>query len=670
MAGLAFTTPDARDEKRQRAWDAFDRALASRNGAEIDKASKLLGAIVGSDDRDGPSAFRLGVLNAFRRRHDDALRAFEQAARALPHNSVVRVNLAAVALALGRAEEAIAWCDQSLALKPDAANVWNLRGNAQRALLRNEEAAQNYARAVKLQPDFAEALGNYGCALNETGRFDEALAALDKALALQPNSGPLLCNRGAVLVNFERPGEALISLDKALALAPDNIVAINNRALALKMLDRPEEALTCCAAALAADPKQAAAWLAQAGVLADLGRAEEALASYDQCLALAPRDPAGLSNKGLLLGEIGRFAEAAATLREAIALAPGRASLYYNLTQMAKLAPDDPAVAAINARLAQDETLPAVDQVFLHFGLAKIHEDHGAWEVSFGHLAAGASLKRGLVRYDEAATLGEMARTAKVFAKTMAARLRGCGEDSLAPIFIVGMPRSGSTLVEQILSSHEGVSGLGEIGAFAKAMRADGAGPVAFPERVQSLSAEDAGRIGAAYAKNVRELAPSAGRVVDKMLDNFRYLGLIAAALPTARIIHIRRDPVETCLSCYSKWFATGYDFSYDLGELGRYYRAHERLMDHWRAILPKQLLITVDYEAIVADLEGQSRRLAAFCGLEWDPRCLEFHTNQRQVRTASKTQVRQPLFDGSSRRRGALARHLAPLLSALEAKN
>ncbi len=264
-----------------------------------------------------------------------------------------------------------------------------------------------------------------------------------------------------------------------------------------------------------------------------------------------------------------------------------------------------------------------------------------------------------------------MARTAQVFDQAMAARLGGRGESALAPIFIVGMPRSGSTLVEQILSSHQGVSGLGEIGAFGKAMRVNGphhVGPLAFPELVQSLSAQDAGRIGAAYAKNVRELAPCAGRVVDKMLDNFLHLGLIAAALPKARIIHIRRNPVESCLSCYARWFETGYAFSYDLGELGRYYRAHERLMDHWRAILPEALLITADYEAIVADLEGQSRRLAAFCGLEWDPRCLEFHNNERQVRTASKTQVRQPLFDGTSRRRGALARRLAPLLSALGA--
>ncbi len=668
MASVAFDAKGGRDGKRRRAWDAFDRVLASRNAAEIDKASKLLREIVGSDARDGPSAFRLGVLTVMQRRYDDALRAFEQAARALPQESVVRANLGAVALALGRAEEAIAWCDQSLALKPDAANVWNLRGNALRALRRAEEAAQSFTRAVNLDPNFADALSNYGCAINETGHHDEALAVFDRALALQPNSSPLLCNRGAVLVNLERPGEALISLDKALALAPDNVVAINNRALALKMLSRPEEALLCATAALAVDSQQAAAWLTQAGVLADLGRAEEALASFDQGLALAPRDPAGLSNRALLLGEIGRFAEAATTLREAIAFAPERASLYYNLTQMTKLAPDDPAVAAMNARLAQDAALPPTDRIFLHFGLAKVHEDHGAWDESFGHLSAGASLKRGLVRYDQAATLGEMARAAQVFDKAMAARLGGRGEKSLAPIFIVGMPRSGSTLVEQILSSHEGVSGLGEIGAFGKAMRADGAGPVAFPERVQSLSPEDAGRIGAAYAKNVRELAPSADRVVDKMLDNFLYLGLLAAALPTARIIYIRRDPVETCLSCYSKWFATGYDFSYDLGELGRYYRAHERLMDHWRAILPKQLLITVDYEAVVADLEGQSRRLAAFCGLEWDPRCLEFHNNERQVRTASKTQVRQPLFDGSSRRRGALARHLAPLLSALGA--
>ena len=230
MANLAL----ARDGKRQRASEAFDRAVASQNGDEIDKASKFLKKMLASDARDGQAAFQLGVLHFMRRRYDHALRAFTQAARALPREPVVRANLGAVALALGRAEDAIFWCDESLALKPDAAKVWNTRGAALRALRRNEEATQSFARALALDPNFVEALSNYGCALNELGRNNEALAALDAALAIQPHSGPLLCNRGAVLVNLERPAEALISLDKALAMAPDNVVAINNRALASK----------------------------------------------------------------------------------------------------------------------------------------------------------------------------------------------------------------------------------------------------------------------------------------------------------------------------------------------------------------------------------------------------------------------------------------------------
>ncbi len=496
--------------------------------------------------------------------------------------------------------------------------------------------------------------------LRELRRFPEALAALDRALSLSPRDPELLCNRGAVLLDLERPGEALPSLNTALVLAPRHVLALNNRALALKLLGWTEEALSACELALSVDRDQAAVWLTQGGVLAELGRVDEALASYDKGLALAPHDALGLADKGLLLSEIGRRDEAASLLRAAIALDPKRVRLFYNLTQTEKLPLDD---AAVVAQSSASEPWGTADQILRHYALAKVFEDNGHWDAAFSHEQAGAALKRGLVSYDEAATLGELARTRQLYDEHFLSRLGGGGDDSIAPIFIVGMPRSGSTLVEQILASHEGICGIGESHAFDRAVREVEEGR---PELVGRRSREDLRRIGAAYAKHVLRAAPAGSRVVDKMLDNFRHLGLIVLSLPRAKIIHIRRNPVETCLSCYSKLFNAGVAYSYDLGELGRYYRAHDKLMEHWRTILPEEYLLSVDYEAIVSDLEGQSRRIADFCGVAWDARCLEFHKTERQVRTASKMQVRQPLFDGSQRREAALSPHIAPLLAAL----
>jgi tetratricopeptide (TPR) repeat protein len=640
------------------ALQAFGEAVASKDAVVIERAAQALEKVVGADAGDVQSRFQLGVLRVLQARYEDAFRHFTLVARALPREPVVRANLAAVSVALGRFEAAIVWSDEALALAPSA-KVWTMRGDALSALRRYEEAVASYRRALALDPRFEEALGNVGVALRELRRFPEALEALDQALGLSPRDAELLCNRGAVLLDLERPGEALPSLNTALALAPDHVMALNNRALALKQLGWKEEALSACEQALAADPTQAAVWLTQGGALAELGRVEDALASYDKGLALAPENALGLADKALLLSEIGRTGEAVGMLREAIARDPTRIRLFYNLTQIEKLSLDDPAFVA----RGRESPVLASDRVLRHYALAKVFEDHGEWEEAFRHVQAGSGLKRGLLAYDEAAALGELARTRQLYDEHFLSRLGGGGDDSIAPIFIVGMPRSGSTLIEQILASHDGICGLGETDALGRAVSEVEAGR---PDLVGRRSRSDLQKIGAAYAKYIRRSAPNGARVVDKMLDNFRHLGLIVLALPRARIIHIRRNPVETCLSCYSKLFNAGVAYSYDLGELGRYYRAHERLMEHWRAALPAEYLLSVDYEAVVADLEGESRRIAAFCGMEWDPRCLEFHKTERRVRTASKMQVRQPLFDASRRREAALAPHIAPLLAAL----
>ena len=622
---------------------AFGQAVASRDAAAIERAAMALERVVASGPGEHQSRFQLGVLRVLQARYEDAQRHFTAVARALPREPVVRANLAAVAVALGRYEAAIVWCDEALKLAPSA-RVWTVRGDALRALRRFDEALTSYEKALALDPRFIEALGNLGATLRDVRRYPEALETLDRALSLSPHDTELLCNRGAILLDLERPGEALPSLNTALALAPDHVLALNNRALALKQLGWKEEALGACERALAVDPDQAAVWLTQGGVLAELGRVEEALASYDRGLALAPDNALGLADKSLLLSEIGRTGEAVALLRQALALDPNRVRLFYNLTQIEKLALDDNVFAAQR----RESPLAAGDRILRHYALAKVFEDNGRWEEAFRHEQDGAALKRGHLSYDEAAVLGDLARTRRLYDEHFLSRLGGGGDASIAPIFIVGMPRSGSTLVEQILASHEGVCGLGESDALGRALSEV---DESRPELVGRRSRSDLQRIGAAYAKYARRSAPEGGRIVDKMLDNFRHVGLIVLSLPRARIIHVRRNAVETSLSCYSKLFNAGVAYSYDLGELGRYYRAHEELMEHWRAVLPDEYLLSVDYEAVVADLEGESRRIAAFCGMEWDPRCLEFHKTERQVRTASKTQVRQPLFNASRRR-------------------
>jgi hypothetical protein len=302
----------------------------------------------------------------------------------------------------------------------------------------------------------------------------------------------------------------------------------------------------------------------------------------------------------------------------------------------------------------------------LHFALGKAFADVDDNERSFHHLTLGNAGKRSQSVYDETNALENLARTRGAYTSEMISRNCCGGTPSEVPVFIVGMPRSGSTLVEQILASHRDVHGAGEIGNFHTVM-SDLGGPVAealtLPEAVSRISGDQLSRLGTNYLHSIHAAAPAARRIVNKMLGNFRFVGLMALAMPGARFIHVQRDPIDTCVSCFSTLFSECIPYAYDLEELGRYYRAYAAVMEGWRMLLPPGRMLEVKYEAVVADLEGQARRIVEHCGLDWDPTCLEFHRNSRTVRTASMAQVRRPLYKSSVGRWRAYERFLGPLL-------
>jgi hypothetical protein len=311
------------------------------------------------------------------------------------------------------------------------------------------------------------------------------------------------------------------------------------------------------------------------------------------------------------------------------------------------------------------------EQCWVHFALAKSYDDIGEQDRGFAHLLEGNAAKRRQIEYHEARELGAMDRIREVFTAGLMDAWIGPGDPSDLPVFIVGMPRSGTTLVEQVLASHHAVFGAGERPDLALTVErlTERMGSLPFPEAVWTLSGAELHQIGTAYVAALRMLAPDARRITDKMPANFRFAGLIPLILPRARIIHVVREPVDTCLSCFSKVFEGEQRFSYDLGELGRFHRAYQRLMAHWRTVLPANVLLEVNYEDMVGDLETAARRIVAHCGLPWDEACLEFHKTSRAVHTASVTQVRQPIYRGSVGRWRPDAALLRPLLEALSGR-
>jgi hypothetical protein len=363
---------------------------------------------------------------------------------------------------------------------------------------------------------------------------------------------------------------------------------------------------------------------------------------------------------------LGRLEESRVAFERAVIFAPRKAGCYWNLANSKRFTEDDLHLADMQKLAGDEASLNAEEQIDLHFALGKAFADVENRQQSFQHLLRGNSLMRCQINYDEATALGRLQRIQDSFTAALMREKRGMGDPSSMPVFIVGMPRSGTTLIEQIIASHPKVFGAGELRVMANLVESlsDRDGTV-FPEMVPAMSGEQLRRLGVEYLRTVRPMAPAAKRITDKMPGNFVLAGLIHLALPNARIIHVCRDSRDTAFSCFSILFARGHEYSYDLSELGRYFRAYQKLADHWRDVMPETML-EVGYEQVVADLETQARRIISHCGLEWDDACLAFHRTERSVRTASAAQVRRPIYRSSIGRWRPYVDGLQPLLQSL----
>ncbi|CAN0619108.1 Tetratricopeptide TPR_1 repeat-containing protein [Burkholderia multivorans] len=425
--------------------------------------------------------------------------------------------------------------------------------------------------------------------------------------------------------------------------------------------------------ALARAPRDAEAWHQLGLAWEHRGALDEAIRCYRRAVEINPRADGSHNNIANCLHVQGRFDEACAAWRAAIDVEPGGALYYRNLVQSTTLAADDPCFVSLERQVAQADGASPDHQADLFFAYGQALAGIGEPARGFACVVRANAACRAVTRYDEAAMLGLFERMSEVFTPDLVREKGGAGDPSASPVFVVGMPRSGSTLVEQILASHPGVYGAGECTGFAQILaHAASHGVPGVPgtfglETLRDAPPASLRWLGSAYLRRIA-CAVEGGpyvRIVDKYLYNFINLGFIHLALPNARFIHTRRAPLETCLSIYSRRFQD-VPFGYDLGELGRFYRAHDALMAHWRRVLPAGTLLEIEYEDVVGDLEGQVRRMLAHCGLDWDARCLEFHRTERQIGTASAVQVRQPLYATALRRWRPDAAALRPLLDGL----
>jgi tetratricopeptide (TPR) repeat protein len=611
----------------------------------------------------------LGIALAALGRHDEAVGHYRTALAERPEFAEAHNNLGIALASLQRGEEAIAHYDRAIALNPRYTFAYANRGNARAQLGRHTEAIADYERTLEIMPDRADAHASLAGILHAAGRSSEAVAQFEKALALEPNQPATHSNFGALLATLGRHAEAAAHFERALGLAPGSAVVHNNFGNALAALGRPDEAIGHYRAAIAIAPGSAQTHNNLGDCLMAADRTAEAIGSYDRALAIDPQLAAAHGGRGLGLLSLGALADAQRSLEAALALAPRRTSEHRALSNIKHYTTDDPHLAAMQALASDMAGLPEHAQADLHFALGKAYddlEDHGR---AFAQWQAGNALVRRRMAYDEVKQLAVFDFVVAVFTREFINARRGFGCPSPVPIFVLGMPRSGTTLVEQVLASHPDVFGAGEITDFVNSIEAIGKAKDAdgtFFDHLPVVAGEDLRGIGERYVAAVKARAPTERHVTDKMPSNVLCCGLIHLALPNARIIHLRRDPVDTCLSCYSHLFPTSLPYTCDLGELGRHYRAYERVMEHWRQVLPQDAMLEVQYEALVADFEPQARRILAYCGLEWDAACARFYETQRPVRTASVAQVRRPLYQSSVGRWRPYREMLGPLFDAL----
>jgi tetratricopeptide (TPR) repeat protein len=638
---------------------------AGHHGAAVD----LIRRAIAQNGRNAHYFADLGAALKEQGHVREAVAALRHATQIAPDLAQAHCNLGAALREEGKVEEAIVACRRAIELRPEYAE-----GHANLGALfsdqdKHDEAVAAFQKAIRNDPNSARSYFSLGHSLSAQDKLDEAVAACRQAIRIKRDYAEAHSMLGVLLCRQGKLDEAVAAHRHAIRAKPDYAEAHSNLGIALRLQYKLDEAVATFKAAIRLRPDDVDLHTNLGRALHEQNRIDEAVEVFRHAVDLKPDFAEAHHNLGLALRTLGRLSEGRAALEEAVRLAPRNAAYRRSLGEIVHFVAGDARLVAMELMARDSASLSVDERIDLHFALGKAYEDVGRHAEAFRQWLDGNALKRQHLVYNEAETLETLQWMQTAFPSEAFRGQSKAGHPSAIPIFILGMPRSGTTLIEQILASHPQVFAGGELPHLTTAvngLRTIVDGLAGLPQLELSLTDAEIRDLGARYIAETTRLGPSAARITDKMPANFRFVGLIHLALPNATIIHAVRDPVDTCLSCFSKLFSAGQNHTYDLVELGRYYRAYQALMGHWHRVLPPGRILDVRYEDVVSDLEGQARRLVAHCGLDWDSRCLDFHRTERPVRTASATQVRQPIYNSSIGRGQIHEPFLGPLLAEL----
>ncbi len=631
---------------------ALNEAVALINAGQIDKAEAICRSGIARNSNDVNMVALLGAIQLKSRQIPEAEKQLRQAIRLAPSFAKPHEDLGLLLLEKGQPEEAARVLKKATRLDPDLDLAHFNLGKALAMLGRGREADQAFEKSFDLNPE-RKSLA-LAAEHQKAGRWEEAEQLYRKVLRDNPTNVDALRLLGAVAMSNGRIYEAERLLRRAVSKAPDFVAALSDLGRTLKEQNRLEEAIDCFRQVITLEPNNFQANYQLASALTLTAQTYESIEAYQRVLELRPTHAGAMLGLGHVLKTVGRQKEAIEAYRNCIRHKPQSGETYWSMANLKTYRLSDDDIREMESMVAgksESEEVTEQSRINFLFALAKAFEDRGNFEQAWKYYHEGNSSQRVLENYDPVRTEFMNDEIIEVFNQEFLSENTGVGHSSAEPIFIVGLPRSGSTLIEQILASHSQVEGTSELpyaGLVATSLSRNRADGVNYPRAVHELGEEHFKRLGSDYL-DFAQIHRVEGKpiFIDKMPNNFPSIGFLHLILPNARIIDARRYPLDSCLSCYRQLFARGQNFTYDLTDIGEYFLQYQRLMDHWHEVLPGRCL-TVQYEEVVTDFENQVRRLLDYCGLPFEEACINFHETDRPVRTASSEQVRQPVYSKS----------------------
>ena len=680
--------------------ETIQSAFANFQSGNLPEAERICRRILSQDSTQPEALHLLGVICHGLRKHQMATKYLSEAIARNPSEPSYHSNFGAILHALGRPTEARDCFREAVALKPDLTDAHYNLGLALYDLEHYEEATQSFQKALQLNSNYAQAHNNLGmihkrrsrlhqaleCFLAairsnprlaeahynaglvymEQGLFPQAISHFQHTVRLQPANAEAHCNLGCAFQKVDKIRDSIASLKAALRHNANYAKAHNHLGISLRVVGRVTEAIESYRQAIRLKPDYAEAYANLGLALEAQGQLDDAASSYRKAIELAPDDPDAAAGFASVCDKQRRFEQAYSVLRpflEAPTANINVACVFANLAP--RLARQQEAIALLEHILAT-QRLPVYRGKMIHFSLGSLYDGMQLYDRAFAQYKKANDLFSG--RFDTEKFKLAIDELIQVYSKDNIERYPRNSRASQRPVFIVGMPRSGTSLVEQILASHPRVYGAGEleeIQHIVSSLPNVLESTERYPLCMSQLSRVAVETLAERYWDSLIRRAPEAARITDKMPENFFHLGLISQLFPKAAVIHCTRNPLDTCLSAYFQIFARGHEYSYNLETLGLYYLQYERLMRHWQEVLDIAIL-DVSYEDLVSESEEVARRMIGFCGLEWDEKCMRFYDTERPVATASYEQVQRPIYKSSLGRSKHYERYLGPLVAIL----